>query len=256
VAESGAFAWVSDVLEPLILAVGLRKDYRAGASIVRAVADASLRIDRGEFVAIVGRSGSGKSTLMSLLGLLERPDFGQYFLNGREVGSLREDDRATVRNREIGFVFQLPALLARATALKNTELPLNYAGVPGAKRRDLATEALDRVGLSHRLDHWPHQLSGGEQQRVAIARAIVNHPALILADEPTGALDSKTSDEILTLFTDLNREGRTIVVVTHALEVTECARRRIRIHDGQIVGDDTPSGHNSSARPIVAGTVS
>ena len=255
-AESGASAWVSDVLEPLILAVGLRKDYRAGDSIVHAVADASLRIDRGEFVAIVGRSGSGKSTLMSLLGLLERPDVGQYFLNGREVGSLREDDRAAVRNREIGFVFQLPALLPRASALKNTELPPSYAGVSGAKRRRLAAEALDRVGLSHRLDHWPHQLSGGEQQRVAIARAIVNNPALILADEPTGALDSRTSDEILSLFKDLNREGRTIVVVTHAIDVTECAQRRIRIHDGQIVGDDAPFGRISSARPAVAEAVS
>jgi putative ABC transport system ATP-binding protein len=242
--------------EPLILATGLRKDYSAGDSNVRAVADASLRNDRGEFVSIVGRSGSGKSTLMSLLGLLERPDTGQYFLNGREVGSLREDERAAVRNREIGFVFQLPTLLARASALQNTELPLGYAGVSGAKRRRLAAEALDRVGLSHRLNHWPHQLSGGEQQRVAIARAIVNNPSLILADEPTGALDSRTSEEILSLFKGLNGEGRTIVVVTHAADVTECTQRRINIHDGQIVGDDAPPSRVSSARLAVVGAVS
>jgi putative ABC transport system ATP-binding protein len=198
----------------------------------------SLSIDKGEFVALVGRSGSGKSTLMSLLGLLEQPDSGRYLLNGKETDGLPEDTRAALRGRQIGFVFQLPALLARASALENTELPLGYCNITGAQAHRRAREALDRVGLSHRQDHWPHQLSGGEQQRVAIARAIVNNPDLLLADEPTGALDSKTSDEILSLFNDLHREGRTIVVVTHALDIAQCAGRRITLHDGETVDDD------------------
>jgi putative ABC transport system ATP-binding protein len=224
--------------EPLVRTLGLTKRYRSGDNVIRAVSGLSLSIESGEFVAIVGRSGSGKSTLMSLLGLLERPDEGQYLLNGREAGHLNEDARARIRSREIGFVFQLPALLARASALENTELPLGYAGVIGPQRHLRAKDALDRVGLSHRREHWPHQLSGGEQQRVAIARAIVNNPALILADEPTGALDSRTSDEILALFKDLHRDGRTIVIVTHATDVANCAQRRITIHDGQILHDD------------------
>src|SRR4051794_7524580 len=223
---------------PIVKANELRKHYRSGRSIIRAVSDVTFSIERGEFVAIVGRSGSGKSTLMSVLGLLERPDQGQYILNGRDVGSLDEDARAAIRSREIGFVFQLPALLPRGSALDNAELPLGYAGVGTSERRRRAAAALERVGLGARRDHWPHQLSGGEQQRVAIARAIVNDPALILADEPTGALDSKTSAEILALFTDLHREGRTIVVVTHAADVAECTQRRITLHDGKVIHDD------------------
>jgi len=231
-------------VEPLVRIAGLAKDYRLGDSVIHAIADVSLSIARGEFVAIVGRSGSGKSTLMSLLGLLERPAAGNYLLAGRDIGSLDEDTRAAVRGREIGFVFQLPALLPRASALENTELPLFYAGVTGAERHARARRALDRVGLAHRRDHWPHQLSGGEQQRVAIARAIVNEPALILADEPTGALDSRTSAEILSLFQDLHGDGRTIVIVTHARDVAECAERRITLHDGRVVNDDVvpPAG--------------
>lgn len=227
-----------NVVEPLLQTLSLCKRYRSGETVIAAVSDVSLRIDRGEFIAIVGRSGSGKSTLMSLLGLLERQDSGQYLLDGRDSGNLDDDARSRLRCSEIGFVFQLPALLPRASALENTELPLGYAGVTGPDRQRRAKAALERVGLSHRRDHWPHQLSGGEQQRVAIARAIVNDPALILADEPTGALDSKTSAEILALFTDLHREGRTIVVVTHAADVAECTRRRITIHDGKVVDDD------------------
>ena len=226
------------MVEPLLHTLSLCKRYRSGESVIAAISEVSLRVDRGEFIAIVGRSGSGKSTLMSLLGLLERQDSGQYLLGGRESGNLDDDARSRMRCREIGFVFQLPALLSRASALENAELPLRYAGVTGAERKRRATAALDRVGLGHRRDHWPHQLSGGEQQRVAIARAIVNDPALILADEPTGALDSKTSSEILALFGDLHREGRTIVVVTHAADVAECTNRRVTLHDGKIIHDD------------------
>lgn len=174
---------------------------------------------------------------MNLLGLLERPDSGQYALLGREVANLSEDTRALIRNREIGFVFQLPALLPRASALENVELPLIYAGVGGPERRRKASEALERVGLDQRMHHWPHQLSGGQQQRVAIARAIVNNPALVLADEPTGSLDSITGNEILSLFEKLQQIGRTIVVVTHAPDVAERAGRQITLHDGRIVGD-------------------
>jgi putative ABC transport system ATP-binding protein len=222
----------------LVEAVVLSKHYSSGGTVVRAVSDVSISIPQGEYLAIRGRSGSGKSTLMNLLGILERPDSGRYALGGREVADLSEDERATVRSREIGFVFQLPALLPRASALENVELPLVYAGLRRAERRRRAERALDGVGLAHRSHHRPHELSGGEQQRVAIARAIVNDPALILADEPTGALDSRTSDEILTLFEDLHRNGRTIIVVTHAPEVAGRAGRRITLHDGRIVDDD------------------
>ncbi len=203
-----------------------------------AVSDISVTIERAEFVAIQGRSGSGKSTLLSLLGLLERPDSGEYRLNGRPVANLTEQTRATIRGRAIGFIFQVPALVPRSTALENVELPLVYAGVRRAERRRRAQDALDRVGLAHRDHHWPNQLSGGEQQRVIIARAIVSNPALILADEPTGALDSGTGDQILSLFENLNRDGRTIVVVTHAAEVANRARRRITLQDGRIIENE------------------
>jgi putative ABC transport system ATP-binding protein len=227
---------------PVVRASILNKTYRLGSSFISAVGEVSLTIYQGEFVAIEGRSGSGKSTLMSLLGLLERPDKGQYLLSGIDVGGLSEDARAEVRSKKIGFVFQLPALLSRASALENVELPLGYCNVPSKERTQRAKLALERVGLAHRIDHWPHQLSGGEQQRVAIARAIVNQPDLILADEPTGALDSKTSREILELFLALHKEKRTIVVVTHSSEVAECAHRRIRIEDGKIVADISAVG--------------
>src|SRR3954468_22340665 len=223
---------------PIVRTKELRKHYPSGRSIIRAVADVSVSINRGEFVAIVGRSGSGKSTLMSLLGLLERPDAGQYVLVCREAGSLNEDARANTRSHQIGFVFQLPALLPRSSALENTALPLGYAGVTGAECHQRALNALERVGLSTRRNHWANQLSGGEQQRVAIARAIVNNPALILADEPTGARASQPTGEILSLFDDLHRDGRTIVFVTHAMDVAECTQRRITLHDGQITHDD------------------
>ncbi len=174
---------------------------------------------------------------MHLLGLLDRPDSGHYAFLGREVAGLSEDTRALIRNREIGFVFQWPALLPRASALENVELPLIYAGIGGAKRRREAKKALEQVGLCEHILHWPNQLSGGQQQRVAIARAIVNNPALVLADEPTGSLDSTTGNEILSLFEKLQQIGRTIVVVTHAPDVAERAGRQITLHDGRIMGD-------------------
>ena len=240
-------------MRQLVRTTGLSKHYPSGGSIIHAVSDVSVSIERGEFVAIRGRSGSGKSTLLNLLGLLERPDRGQYALNGQDVAKLSEDARATIRRQEIGFVFQLPTLLPRATALENVELPLVYAGVRRSDRRRRAKDALDRVGLANRAHHWPNQLSGGEQQRVVIARAVVNDPALILADEPTGALDSGTSDEILSLFEDLHEDGRTILVVTHSAEVADRARRRITLHDGRIVQDDAAPARNSVRETVISG---
>ncbi len=217
---------------PIVEATALGKRYRFGGKSVDAVLDASLVIQRGEFVAIRGRSGSGKSTLLGLLGLLERPDGGRYRLNGRDVLALGEDARAAIRGRDIGFVFQLPALLPRVSALDNVTLPLAYAGVGRAERVRRAGAALERVGLGHRCEHASHQLSGGEQQRVVIAG-----PSLILADEPTGALDSRTGDEILALFEELHRDGATLVVVTHAADVAARASRHITLDDGWIIAD-------------------
>src|SRR6516162_6673318 len=233
---------------PLVQTVGISKYFPSGKRLIRAVSNVSLSIERGEFIAIRGRSGSGKSTLMNLLGLLERPDCGEYALEGREVATLNEDMRASIRSQHIGFIFQSPALLPRASALENVELPLVYTGTRRRERRRRAEQALDRVGLTGRSHHWPNQLSGGEQQRVVIARAMVNDPALILADEPTGALDSRTSDEILSFFEDLHRDGRTIVVVTHAAEVADRAQRRITLHDGRIIEDDAASTKGLKAR--------
>jgi len=238
-------------MQPLVRTAGISKSYPSGGTTVRAVSNVSLAIEHGEFVAIRGRSGSGKSTLMNLLGLLDRPDCGEYVLNDREVAKLSEDRRAAIRSRDIGFIFQLPALLPRATALENVELPLVYAGIPPSKRRRAARDALDRVGLADRSHHWPNQLSGGEQQRVVIARATVNDPALILADEPTGSLDSATSNEILSLFEMLHRNGHTIIVVTHATEVADRARRQITLHDGRIIKDAAASDKNLLPNGIV-----
>lgn len=237
-------------MPPLVRTAGISKHYPSGGTIIHAVSNVSLSIEHGEFVAIRGRSGSGKSTLMNLLGLLERADSGEYALNGREAARLSEDARAAIRRKDIGFIFQLPALLPRATALENVELPLVYAGITRAERRRTAKDALDRVGLAHRNHHWPSQLSGGEQQRVVIARAMVNDPALILADEPTGSLDSRTSDEILALFETLHLDGHTIIMVTHATEVADRARRQITLHDGQIIEDAVASGKSSLLNAI------
>lgn len=224
--------------DPLVFAEGLSKRYDIGGAAIEALADVSFSVAAGELLGVVGRSGSGKSTLMSILGLLDRPDAGRYYLKGREVANLSEDERASIRNREIGFVFQMASLLSRSSAIENVEMPLIYAGLGSSERRRRARNALERVGLSGRLEHWPQQLSGGEQQRVAIARALVNDPLLILADEPTGALDSKTAESVLSLFEDLNRDGRTIVIVTHAPEVAGRVSRRITLLDGRIMNDD------------------
>jgi putative ABC transport system ATP-binding protein len=232
-------------MPPIVQILGLSKRYSFGEAVISALSNVSVSIAAGEFVAIRGRSGSGKSTLLNLLGLLDRPDSGEYLLKGQDVAKLSEAARATIRSRDIGFVFQLPALLPRATALENVELPLVYASMRRQGRRRAAMDALARVGLADRGHHWPNQLSGGEQQRVVIARAMVNDPAVILADEPTGSLDSSTSEEILSLFDDLHRDGRTLVVVTHATEVAGRAQRQITLHDGRLL-DDKPVARECS----------
>jgi putative ABC transport system ATP-binding protein len=218
---------------PLIRAIGLRKEHRVGLTTVHALRGISLDLHRGDFIAIVGPSGSGKTTLMNLLGLLDRPTEGGYCLAGQDVLGLDPDQRAYVRNRQIGFVFQTFNLLTRSTASENVELPLVYAGVAKRERRRRAEAALASVGLGDRRDHWPSQLSGGEQQRVAIARALVNDPLLILADEPTGALDSRTSLEILAHLQALNDASRTIVLVTHDPAVARHTRRVVVMRDGR-----------------------
>ncbi|MGE3936047.1 MAG: ABC transporter ATP-binding protein [Rhodospirillaceae bacterium] len=216
----------------------LGRDYTVGPQTVRALHDVSIEIPRSGFVAVMGPSGSGKSTLMNLLGCLDRPTAGTYWLDGEDVSALDRDDLAATRNRKIGFVFQQFNLLPRATALDNVELPLAYARVGRRERHERARAALARVGLDDRTHHRPSQLSGGQQQRVAIARALVNDPALLLADEPTGALDTHTGEEIMALFDDLNRLGITVVIVTHELEVAQRARRILRFRDGALVGDE------------------
>jgi putative ABC transport system ATP-binding protein len=222
---------------PVISVRRASKVYRLGQTHVAALRDVSLEIQRGEFVAITGPSGSGKSTLMNLLGLLDRPTSGEYWLNKREVGSLPSDTVADIRNRSIGFVFQGFNLLTRATALTNVALPLVYAGIPRAERERRARRALRAVGLGERLDHKPTQLSGGQQQRVAIARALVNAPTLLLADEPTGNLDTRTSEEIMALLVRLNTLGLTIALVTHEPDIAAYAPRQIAFRDGRVIHD-------------------
>ncbi len=231
---------------PLIEARGLTKTYAMGDEPVRALDGVSLDIDAGEFVAIMGASGSGKSTLMNILGCLDRPDGGQYRLAGEAVETLDGDALASVRNRRIGFVFQQFNLLPRTSALENVELPMVYAGVPSAERQARARAALERVGLGQRLGHTPSELSGGQQQRVAIARALVNNPSLILADEPTGALDTHTSEDVMRLLTDLNRQGITVVLVTHEHDVAAWARRRLVFRDGRVVEDALQPPHHDT----------
>ena len=233
---------------PLIETVALSRRYALGDATVHALVDATLSIMAGELVAITGPSGSGKSTLMNILGCLDRPTSGQYRLGGREVGGLDGDARAEIRNRRIGFVFQSFNLLARTTALENVELPLYYGPLPLAAQRERARAALTRAGIAHRADHLPSQLSGGEQQRVAIARALVGEPDLLLADEPTGNLDSKTSTEIMAMLRELNRAtGVTIVIVTHDPEVAAMTDRMIAFRDGRIIDDSRTGGRRSES---------
>jgi putative ABC transport system ATP-binding protein len=222
---------------PLIETRDLWKTYVMGDEEIHALRGVSIQIERGEYVAIMGPSGSGKSTLMNLIGCLDTPTKGSYLLNGKEVASMNDDDLAQIRNQEIGFVFQTFNLLPRATALHNVELPLIYAGVSGKVRQDRARLALEKVDLMPRASHRPNELSGGQRQRVAIARALVNDPSILLADEPTGNLDSKTGNEIMGVFERLHGGGNTIIVVTHEAEIAAYAHRTIHIRDGQVEKD-------------------
>ena len=222
----------------VIVTRGLKREYDMGGEVVRALRGVDLAIRRNEYVAIMGPSGSGKSTLMNLIGCLDTPDAGEYWLSGNLVSDMADDELARIRNREIGFVFQTFNLLPRATALHNVELPLVYAGVPAAERRRRAQGALERVQLGDRMNHRPNELSGGQRQRVAIARALVNEPSILLADEPTGNLDSTTSEEIMRVFEDLASAGQTVIMVTHEPDIAAHARRVIVLRDGMIESDD------------------
>jgi len=226
-------------LGPVVIDIeNITKDYVMGEEIVRALRGVSLQIRRNEYLAVMGPSGSGKSTLMNMLGCLDTPTSGRYEFNGRNVAEMDYDELAAIRNREIGFVFQTFNLLPRATSLRNVELPLIYAGMNPESREERATQALTDVGLGDRIQHKPNELSGGQRQRVAIARALVNNPSIILADEPTGNLDSKTGEEIMALLEDLYHRGHTIILVTHERDIAAHARRTIRLRDGVIESDE------------------
>ncbi|MDR6123917.1 putative ABC transport system ATP-binding protein [Bacillus sp. SLBN-46] len=220
--------------KPIIQIKDLMKTYKLGGETVHALNNVSIEIDKGEFLAIIGPSGSGKSTLMNMIGCLDRPQSGKYLLAGKDIGKMNDNQLATIRNQKIGFIFQNFNLLTKLTALENVELPLLYSGVPTKERRERALESLQKVGLKDRSGHLPTQLSGGQQQRVAIARALVGNPAILLADEPTGALDSKTSKEILSIMKELNELGHTIILITHDLEIAKQAKRMVSIQDGQL----------------------
>jgi putative ABC transport system ATP-binding protein len=222
----------------LIRLQNLSRCYQMGGETVHALRDVSLEIQRGDYVAIMGPSGSGKSTLMNLIGCLDTPSSGHYELNGVQVSEMDDNQLAEIRNREIGFVFQTFNLLPRSDALHNVELPLIYAGAPAEQRRQTALDALTQVGLADRVHHKPNELSGGQRQRVAVARALVNKPSILLADEPTGNLDSKTGAEIMLLFEELSRQGNTLLVVTHEEDIARQARRIIRLRDGLIASDE------------------
>lgn len=225
-------------VDPIIELRDIKKIYQMGTQEVRALDGVSITVNPGEYVAIMGPSGSGKSTMMNIIGCLDIPTEGSYVLNSNLVSEMDDDELAAVRNREIGFIFQTFNLLPRVNCLQNVELPLIYSGIRRAKRREMAEEALHNVGLGDRMDHKPTELSGGQRQRVAIARALVNKPAILLADEPTGNLDSKTGQEIMMLFEELNQNGNTLLVVTHEEDVAKHARRIIRLRDGLIESDE------------------
>ncbi|GGF12694.1 ABC transporter ATP-binding protein [Flavobacterium limi] len=222
---------------PLIKITDIKRNFVLGNEIVYVLKGVNLEINKGEYVALMGPSGSGKSTLMNLLGCLDTPTSGRYILNGKDVSQMRDDELAGIRNKEIGFVFQTFNLLPRTTALDNVALPMIYAGYPKSERVVRATEVLKQVNLADRMDHQPNQLSGGQRQRVAIARALVNKPSIILADEPTGNLDSKTSVEIMKLFGDIHAQGNTVILVTHEEDIAAYAHRIIRLRDGLIESD-------------------
>lgn len=226
----------------LIRLTNINKSYKNGDQELRVLKDIDLEVEEGEFLAIMGPSGSGKSTLMNIIGLLDRSSSGNYWLEGEEVSQLSEKKLAQVRNDQIGFVFQQFFLLSKLNALQNVELPLIYAGVPSSKRKELAQQYLEKVELAERMTHLPSELSGGQKQRVAIARALVNTPAIILADEPTGALDTKTGEQIMQLLTELNNEGKTIIMVTHEPEIAAYAKRKIVLRDGVITEDSQREG--------------
>jgi len=226
----------------VILTHKLARDYDMGGEVVRALRGVNIQIKKNEFVGVMGPSGSGKSTLMNLIGCLDTPTAGEYWLNGQKVSDLSDDELARIRNKEIGFVFQTFNLLPRANALHNVELPLIYAGMPSRERRAKAARALERVGLGDRMDHKPNELSGGQRQRVAIARALVNDPSILLADEPTGNLDSATGEEIMRLFEELFGTGQTIVLVTHEHDIAAHARRQIHLRDGVVERDEQMKG--------------
>ena len=229
-------------MSELIRIRDLGREYQMGEERILALQSVTLDIRRNEYVAIMGPSGSGKSTMMNLLGCLDTPTGGEYWLNGQEVSRLSDDQLARVRNREIGFVFQTFNLLPRATALHNVELPLVYAGARGRERRERAAAALARVGLEHRMEHRPNELSGGQRQRVAIARALVNNPSILLADEPTGNLDSVTSEEIMRVFGDLHAAGQTVIMVTHEPDIAAHAEREVVLRDGRVESDRLTRG--------------